>query len=490
MKLTHKQSAALAKTPFVAVLATKEKSGELPAGIKVPAAFTKAFKGGVREQASTFATGGPAERVLLVGLGATKELNAEKVRRAAALAVRAAERADAPRMTLVVSDRIAQALDPATVACAAAEGARMGAYRYRAGKSKSDPAKLKSVAIMGSGAPFKRGVRRGQVLAEANCFTRDLQNKPGNQMTPRLMAAEAKKLATRSTRITCKVLDEKQMAALGMNMLLSVSRGAGEPARLIHLTYKPKTKAKGRVALVGKGLTFDAGGISIKPSAKMDEMRFDMSGGAAVLGAFHALAGIDVPYEVHGVVPSSENIPDGSSTKPGDIFKAMNGKTVEVLNTDAEGRLILGDALCYVEKKVKPDTIIDLATLTGAVIVGLGHELSGMFASTDKLRDELTAAGEATGERVWPLPLLDLHKRAMRGVVADLRNIGGGEVGAGSTQGAAFLSAFVDEQTEWCHLDIAGTAWNTAQRDWVGGAQGSGVGTRLLIDYLEMRRTR
>jgi len=271
-------------------------------------------------------------------------------------------------------------------------------------------------------------------------------------------------------------------------LLLSVSRGAGEPARLIHLTYRPKGRSKGRIALVGKGLTFDAGGLSIKPAAKMDEMRYDMSGGAAVLGAFHALASIDVPYEVHGVVPSSENIPDGSSTKPGDIFTAMDGTTVEVLNTDAEGRLILADALCYTRSKIKPDTIIDLATLTGAVIVALGHELSGIFPSTTKLREELTAAGEAVGEYVWPLPLTERHKEFLKGVVADLRNLATPDMGAGSTAGAAFLSAFVDDDTEWCHMDIAGTAWGTAARDWVGGAQGSGVGSRLLIHYLETRR--
>jgi leucyl aminopeptidase len=235
-------------------------------------------------------------------------------------------------------------------------------------------------------------------------------------------------------------------------------------------------------------LTFDAGGISLKPSAKMDEMRYDMSGGAAVLGVFHALAKLDVPWEVHGVVPASENLMDGSATKPGDIHTAMNGKTVEVLNTDAEGRLILADALCYAEQKIKPDTIIDLATLTGAVVMGLGHELSGAYPSTTALKDALVAAGERVGELVWPMPLLEVHKSAMKGRVADLANISSPAVGAGSVTGAAFLSNFVSDSTEWCHLDIAGTAWGAAQRDWVGGAQGTGVGTRLLIEYLETRK--
>ena len=366
----------------------------------------------------------------------------------------------------------------------------MGAYKYTAGKSSSEPLRCKSIAIAGEGAAFRRGVRKGLVTAGANCYTRDLQNKPGNQMTPSHLASAARKLATRSQRISCKVIDERGMRQLGMGLLLSVSQGSTQPAKLVHLTYKPKLRARGRVALVGKGLTFDAGGISLKPSSKMDEMRFDMSGGAAVLGVFHALASIDVPQEVHGIVACSENLIDGGATKPGDIHSAMNGKTVEVLNTDAEGRLILADALCYAEKKVKPDAILDLATLTGSVVVGLGHEVSGIFPSTGALRDELVAAGDAVGERCWPLPLFDAHKDAMKGVVADIKNISSPSLGAGSSAGAAFLSYFVGDDTEWCHLDIAGTAWGGAERDWVGGSTGSGVGTRLLIEYLESRRQR
>jgi leucyl aminopeptidase len=217
----------------------------------------------------------------------------------------------------------------------------------------------------------------------------------------------------------------------------------------------------------------------------MDEMRFDMSGGATVLGVFHALASLDVDREVHGIVPCTENLINGAATKPGDIHTGMSGKTVEVLNTDAEGRLILADALSYAAQKVKPDVTIDLATLTGAVVVALGHELSGMFTASAALRDALLAAGEATGEAVWPLPLLELHKDAMKGSSADLKNIAGGDVGAGSTTAAAFLSHFAEDVGDWCHLDIAGTAWGGRQRQWVGGPQGSGVGPRLLIQYLE-----
>jgi len=330
-------------------------------------------------------------------------------------------------------------------------------------------------------------VLRGRILAEANLFARDLQNEPGNRMTPTAMAAAARAVARRSEQITCRVLDEEAMERLGMGLLLSVAQGTSEPAKLVHLVYKPRRKARAKIAFVGKGLTFDAGGISLKPAAKMDEMRFDMSGGAAVIGAFHGLAELDVPYEVHGIVPCTENLINGEATKPGDVHRAMNGTTVEILNTDAEGRLILADALAYATTKVKADTIIDLATLTGAVVVGLGHEVSGMFASTPRLRRALDAAGEATGERVWPLPLYETHKSMMKGTSADLRNIGPPDMGGGAIAGAAFLAHFVENGAEWCHLDIAGTAWGGAQRDWVGGPRGSGVGARLLLEYLEAR---
>jgi len=489
MKLHHKEPDRFAKCPLVVSFVPKGKRPDLPRGVDVPPAFLRDFDGEFRKTSSTYCTGGAAARVLLVGLGTAKSVDDEVLRRVSALAVKTGEAMGVESAAFHAGGCADLAATPERAARAIAEGAVMGAYGYIDGKSKPKAASLRGVTVYGSGRDFKRGIKRGAILGEANGFTRDLQNVPGNQMRPREMAAEARKLARRGDRITCKVLDEKAMKEMGMGLLLSVSQGSVEPARLIHLVYKPKGKArkKGKVALVGKGLTFDAGGISLKPPAKMDDMRYDMSGGAAVLGVFHALASIDVPWEVHGIVPSSENLIDGNATKPGDIHTAMNGLTVEVLNTDAEGRLILADALAYVEKKVKPDTIIDLATLTGAVVMALGHELSGMFATTDKLRDELLAAGEETGELVWPLPLLPRHKEFMQGVVADLKNISSPAMGAGSTAGAAFLASFVGEDTEWCHLDIAGTAWGGQTRDWVGGAHGSGVGTRLLMQYLETR---
>ncbi|MEZ5976621.1 MAG: leucyl aminopeptidase [Planctomycetota bacterium] len=487
MKLTAKDSSAKpTKTPLLAVVAVEGHALELPAGVELPGTVKKDFTGAFRQVRWADPVKGVAERVLLVGVGKVDGLDAERLRRACALVVRSAEGAGAAGVAIHVPQGVEDAVGGADAAgVAAAEGAVMGAYRFTAHKSKPEAPKLKAVDLLGSGAPFKRGVARGKALAEANCFTRDLQNHPGNVMTPTRLAAEAKKLATGNAQITCKVMEEADMKRMGMGALLGVSQGSRQPAKLIHLVYKPKSKKSGqrRVAFVGKGLTFDAGGISLKPSAKMDEMRYDMSGGAAVLGIFHALRALGCEHEVHGVVPASENLPDGQATKPGDVHTAMNGTTIEVLNTDAEGRLILADALCYTVSRIKPQTIVDMATLTGAVIVALGHELTGMFPTSDDLRDRLTAAGEAVGERVWPMPLLDLHKDQMKGTSADLRNINQPNHGNGSTSGAAFLSNFVGE-TEWCHLDIAGTAWGTLERDWVGGANGTGVGVRLLMEYL------
>jgi leucyl aminopeptidase len=411
--------------------------------------------------------------VLLVGLGKKAAIDAEGLRRAAALAVKRAESAGTKEASLWVHAALADlAGGPRVVGQAVAEGAAMGGYRYETCKSDAKPAKLASVHVVGEGRELSAGFAHGRITSAANLFARDLQNAPANRMTPRILAAAAKKLATKSDRIRCNVLDERAMKRFGMGLLLGVSQGSVEPPRLIHLSYRPKRAARGRIALVGKGLTFDSGGYSLKPALKMEDMRFDMSGGAAVLGVFHALAELDLPLEVHGVVPSSENLIDGGATKPGDVHTAMNGKTVEVLNTDAEGRLILGDALAYCEKEIEPDTIIDLATLTGAVVTALGHELSGLFASNERLREALQTAGEAVGERLWPLPLMDYHKTFVKGQNADLRNVTTPDVGAGSTAGAAFLSYFVGDGTAWAHLDIAGTAY--------GGCSATGSAARAV----------
>ena len=488
MRITAKDRPARpVKTDALVLFALQGEEVKLPGGVKLPTAALSDYEGEFRKTRVNAATGGPAKHVILVGLGKPEACDAEKLRRAAAMGIKVAEGRRCRSAALWCTPAVQRAAGgPEAAGAAAAEGVALGAYRYVAHKSEAKAAHLKAVTLFGSGLGFRRGAGDGRKAAEAACFARDLQNAPGNCMRPRDLASQARKLARASDRITCRVLDEAAMDRLGMGALLGVSRGSREPARLVHLVYRPARARKGapKVALVGKGLTFDAGGISLKPAGKMWDMKYDMSGGAAVLGVFHGLARLGAPCEVHGIVPASENLLGAAAQKPGDVVRAMDGTTIEVLNTDAEGRLILADALAYAKKKVKPDTIIDLATLTGAVITALGHELSGMFATTDALRDALTRAGEATGETVWPLPLLECHKEQMKGEVADLRNINDPGQGNGSTAGAAFLAHFVGD-TEWCHLDIAGTAWGARGRDYVGGAQGSGVGVRLLLRYLK-----
>ncbi|MEW6071325.1 MAG: leucyl aminopeptidase [Planctomycetota bacterium] len=487
MKLTFQdRSRPLARTALLVVPALAEEAIPLPPGVTVPRHATADFKADFRESRLADAVAGPAQRVLVVGLGKRREVDAERVRRLGALAAKRAEKLPAARAAIWLPARVEKAAGgPEEAGQAIAEGVTMGAYACSRFKSDAKKPKLLRVTAIGSGAAFRHGGERGVAIGAANVFARDLQDAPGNLMRPRDLAAAARRVAGRSPRIRCRVLGEAQMARLGMGSLLSVSKGSVEPAFLVHLVYRPRRRARGRLAVVGKGLTFDAGGISLKPPAKMHEMKYDMSGGAAVIGLFHALGDLDFPFEVHGFVPTSENLPDGKANKPGDVVRAMNGKTIEVLNTDAEGRLILADALAYAASKVEPDTIVDLATLTGAVVVALGHELTGVLGNDEKLAAALVAAGKACGELVWPLPLLEAHKKQMKSKVADLRNVNSGE-GGGAIAGAAFLANFVGD-IPWAHLDIAGTAWDAEERDYQGGSWGTGVGVRLLVEYLRAR---
>jgi leucyl aminopeptidase len=485
MKFFTKDQKALSRTDLLVVFGFEGKAQELPGGVRVPPLAREAFRGEFRETRLTDAVGGPAARVLQIGLGKRSLLTLERVRRAAAIGVKKAERVRAASAALWIDAGVDKACGASEVGQAAAEGALLGSYSFQELKRESKGPFLKKLTLQLTDRSGIKGARVGTSTGEANLFARRLQDMPGNLMRPRDMAKAARAIAAKSQQLTVKIIDEKAMAQLGMGSLLSVSKGSEEPAYLIHLTYKPKLKARERVCFVGKGLTFDAGGISIKPSAKMDEMKYDMSGGAAVLGVFQALVRLDVPFEVHGLVPTSENLPDGKANKPGDLVKALNGLTIEVLNTDAEGRLILCDALAYAVKKIKPDVIVDLATLTGAVVAALGHELTGCMSNDSALSDALVAAGERSGELVWPLPLLEVHKDHVKGTVGDLRNINSGQ-GAGSTAGAAFLSHFVGD-VPWAHLDIAGTAWGADDRDYQGGPLGTGVGVRLLVDFLQQR---
>ena len=325
------------------------------------------------------------------------------------------------------------------------------------------------------GTSTRKAAAIGMAINNGKTLAKDLGNMPGNVCTPSYLASQAKKLA-RSHGLKVKILNEKEMGELGMGSLLSVSKGSRQPAKLIVMEYKGAKNAKEAPhALVGKGLTFDAGGISLKPSAKMDEMKYDMCGAASVFGALVAAAELALPINIVGVVPSSENLPDGLANKPGDVVTSMSGQTIEILNTDAEGRLILCDALTYTER-FKPQTVIDIATLTGAVIVALGHQTCGVMGNDQQVVDNLLNAGETSLDHAWQLPIKETYKKQLKSDYADLANIGGPS--AGTITAACFLSYFT-ENFNWAHLDIAGTAWGGT-----AGKRASGRAVPILAQYL------
>ena len=327
-------------------------------------------------------------------------------------------------------------------------------------------------------AEVKKGIVHGQAIGNGMDLTRELANLPGNVCTPTYLAQEARKLARGQTQLRVQVLEESHMETLGMGALLSVARGSRQPAKLIALEYKGVKTAQQPIVLVGKGVTFDSGGISIKPGAAMDEMKYDMGGAASVLGTMRALLELKLPLHVVGIIPATENLPDGNASKPGDVVTTMSGLSVEILNTDAEGRLILCDALTW-SQRYKPREIIDIATLTGACVIALGSHASGLLGNNDALVQDLLEAGQAAGDRAWQLPLWDDYQKQLDSNFADMANIGGRE--AGTITAACFLSRFVKDQA-WAHLDIAGTAWRQGKDK---GSTGRPV--PLLVQHLLKR---
>ena len=320
------------------------------------------------------------------------------------------------------------------------------------------------------------GAREGAAIADGIRLTKDLSNLPGNICTPTYLAEQAEDLAKQYSTIKTKILEEAQMEKLGMGALLSVSRGSRQPAKLIVMEYMRGPKNQKPVVLVGKGLTFDAGGISLKPGPAMDEMKYDMCGGASVFGAIKAAARLQLPINLVAVVPSSENLPDGDALKPGDIVTSMSGQTIEILNTDAEGRLILCDSLTYVERNYDPDAVVDMATLTGACVIALGSHATGLFSNHRPLSRALRDAGDYAGDRAWPMPLWEEYQSMLKSNFADMANVGGRE--AGAITAASFLHRFT-RKLRWAHLDIAGVAWNKGANK---GATGRPVA--LLSEFL------
>jgi len=328
---------------------------------------------------------------------------------------------------------------------------------------------------------LERGAERGRIIGESVNFTRDMANEPGGYMTPTAMADRAKKMA-KEFGLSIDVLDQKQIEKLGMGSFLGVARGSDEPPKLIVLKYTPskKTKSDGLLALVGKGITFDSGGISLKPGENMELMKYDMSGAATVIGTMRAIAQLKPSVPVLGVAPCCENLPSGKATKPGDVLRAMTGKTIEVINTDAEGRLILADAIAYA-KKLGATQIIDMATLTGAVSIALGDVHTAILGTDQNLIDSFIDAGKAVGENFWQLPLDKEYTNQIKSDIADIKNVGGKK--AGTITATAFLKEFADG-VSWAHLDIAGTAWGDPATPYRSKGP-TGVAVRTLIEFIE-----
>ena len=343
-------------------------------------------------------------------------------------------------------------------------GLRDAFYRFDQLKTRKKPAPpaLTAVTLAITGAPVtlqaQAALKEAVATADGTDLARTLGNLPPNLCTPSYLADEAKKLA-QQFKLGIEVLERRDMEKLGMGALLAVSRGSHQPPKLIVLRYAGAAKNKKPLVLVGKGVTFDTGGISLKPGAEMDEMKFDMSGAGSVLGAIRALAGMRAAVNVIGVVPACENMPGGAATRPGDVVTTLSGQTVEILNTDAEGRLILCDALTYAER-LEPDAVVDIATLTGACVIALGHVATGLFANNQPLADQIRAAGEDAWDRVWQMPLWEDYQEQLRSNFADMANIGGRP--AGSITAACYLGRFT-RKLKWAHLDIAGTAWRSGR---------------------------
>jgi leucyl aminopeptidase len=452
-------------------------------GVLRRAIATGDFKGD-RDQTSLLYPNAGSTRILLVGLGEHAEITRSGIRTAAAIGTRRAATLGARSVAFILTQETHTGVPPAVVAQVAVEGAGQGSWKFQELKAiRDEKPKLESFEIVVTRelrADMEKGVKIGRANAIGQRLARNLQALPGNVCTPTYLAGIARDLA-RAYGFRITVLGPEQMEKERMGALLAVARGTQEEPRFIALEYRgaPKTAP---LCLIGKGVTFDSGGISIKPAPNMEEMKYDMSGAAAVLGTFEVLGQLKPPVHVVGLIPATENLPSGTAIKPGDVVRSHLGKTIEIINTDAEGRLILCDALSYA-RRYSPACAIDAATLTGAVVIGLGSHAAGLMGNDDQLIEEVRRAGDRAGERCWPLPLWDEYREQLKSDVADIKNSGGRA--AGSITAGWFLREFVDDMP-WAHLDIAGTAYTEADRP--GIAKGpTGTGVRLFSEFVLAR---
>lgn len=445
----------------------------------------KVFEGKLNQTSLIFSLGKlKVNQVILIGLGKKKEINLDKLRQASGTVTKLAKGQGIKKLISNLIDIKIKNQTSVDISQAVAEGAILSLYKFDHYKSEKDnnENQLNELILLTANekniANYKSGFNVAMKISTAVYLARDLINHPGNTATPTFLANQAKIMAKKNN-IKCKILSKSDIEKLGMGALLGVARGSHQPPKFIILEYGGTKKDKAPIVIVGKGLTFDSGGISIKPSQGMEEMKTDMSGGAGAIGAIMAAAALRLPVNLVALVPATENMPGGSAIKPGDILKTMSGKTIEVLNTDAEGRLILADALSYAER-YKPKAVIDMATLTGACIIALGSHASGIMGNDEKLIEAIRKAGDITGERVWPLPLWEEYDELIKSDIADVKNIGGR--GAGTITAAGLLKKFASKYP-WAHLDIAGTAWTDKPKPYI--TKGAvGVGVRLIVQYL------
>jgi len=422
-----------------------------------------------------------AKRLVLAGLGKRSEFTLNRLRQAVGKAAPALRAAGARDVTVLVEEF---GRDFEEVSQALVEGSVLGLYRFLKYKTNEESDRKKDITTItlltetaASVKALQSGAKAGAVIADSTSMVRDMVSCPPVDMTPAIVAAKAQELA-RQLGFTVRVLERAQMQKLGMGALLGVASGSVQPPKFIIIEYRKGGK-KPVIALVGKTITFDSGGISIKPSENMDKMKDDMSGGAAVLGAIRTAAALKLPLNIVGLLPATENMPSGSAYKPGDVLRTLSGQTIEIINTDAEGRLILSDALAYA-CRYKPAVIVDIATLTGACRIALGQEATGMVGTDEKLKQKIREAGEKTGERVWELPLWEGYYDQIKSDIADMKNAGSRD--GGVITAAALLSKYV-QKYPWVHLDIAATSWTEKERPYTPKGA-TGIGMRLLTQFL------
>ena len=417
------------------------------------------------------------KRIIFFNLGDKKKLNNDKLR---AIGSKVYSLVNSKKIKSIHIDTDSFSLKTDDKVQSFSEGLILGSYKfedYKSNKNKNNH--LSKITLLGN-IDIKI-VNKAKVLADSVCFARDLGNHPANILTPTYFANESKRIA-KAKNMKCTVYDVSKFEKMGLGSFYGVARGAKEPAKMIIVEYKGGSKSQKPIALIGKGLTFDTGGISLKPGARMDEMKFDMCGGATVMGLMNAVSILQPKLNILFAIGATENMPGSDAQRPGDIVTAYNGKTIEVLNTDAEGRLVLADVLSYVNKNFKPQFMIDFATLTGAVLVALGNRASGLMGNDEKLINKIKNSAETTGEKVWELPLWPEYSKDIQGKYADIQNLG--KAGAGTITAGAFLKEFVGD-TPWCHLDIAGTAWGPKEPSYQPKVGATGVAVRMIYNLLE-----